>query len=244
MMRSSVAVLLAIVAITAGRPVGRGDRQLQSEDPTETRPSTARRREGNATKLAAPRSCASYPVVSGKSTCPKDRCSSGGWFCAPLPTGQAAGASNAAACERARTKGDCASAGGDGTCRCNWGPHPVGKKHGKSEICAPRPAFATPTDTCTIGGAAAAALPTGPAAPKCNGFKTKGGLPEAQLRLGRLVLPTPSHGQNGLPRQQRRRLRDIEDCRPMLEQRRRRQVPLHLRRAPTGQEVQAAGLEP
>ena len=183
-MRSSVAVLLAIVAITAGRPVGRGDRQLQSDDPTETQPSTARRREGNTTELAAPRSCASYPVVSGKTNCPKDRCIFAGWFCAPLPTGQAASGSNAAACERQRSKDACASAGGDGTCRCKWGPHPIGKKHGKSEICAPRPAFATPTDTCTIAGAAAdadstaAALPTAPAAPRCNSKKTKASCPK------------------------------------------------------------------
>ena len=52
-------------------------------------------------------------------------------------------------------------------CRCTWGPNPVGKKHGKSEICAPRPAFGTPTDTCTIPGAA----------PSCAKYTAKGTCP-------------------------------------------------------------------
>ena len=168
-MRSSLAVMLAIIAITAGRPVGRRDRQLQSDDPTETHPSTARRREGNATELQAPRSCASYPVAKGKSNCPKDRCIFAGWFCAPLPTGQAAG-SNAAACERQSSKDACASAGGDGTCRCTWGSHPIGKAHGKSAICYPRPAFTTPADTCTV--AAVEAIN------ECDTKKTKASCPK------------------------------------------------------------------
>ena len=59
-------------------------------------------------------------------------------------------------------------------CRCTWGPNPVGKKHGKSEICAPRPAFGTPADTCTIPGAAAGADST---APSCAKYTAKGTCP-------------------------------------------------------------------
>ena len=168
------ALMLAIIAIAAGRPVERRDRQLQAQDPTEMHPSTARRRMGNTTKLQAPGpKCASYPVVGGKTNCPKDRCLFAGWFCAPLPTGHTVG-SKADACEVQRSEDACASAGGDGMCRCTWGPNPVGKKHGKSEICAPRPAFGTPTDTCTIPGAAAGADST---APSCAKYTAKGTCP-------------------------------------------------------------------
>ena len=129
---------------------------------------------GNTTKLQAPGpKCASYPVVGGKTNCPKDRCLFAGWFCAPLPTGHTVG-SKADACEVQRTEDACARAGGDGMCRCTWGPNPVGKKHGKSEICAPRPAFGTPADTCTIPGAAAGADST---APSCAKYTAKGTCP-------------------------------------------------------------------
>ena len=98
------ALMLAIIAIAAGRPVERRDRQLQAQDPTEMHPSTARRRMGNTTKLQAPGpKCASYPVVGGKTNCPKDRCLFAGWFCAPLPTGHTVG-SKADACEVQRSE--------------------------------------------------------------------------------------------------------------------------------------------
>ena len=111
--------------------------------------------------------CATY---KDKASCPSDRCMFGGWFCQPLPTGATPDGTNYGACEKVRSEVECATAGGDGACRCTWAPHKLGIQYKRpgGKICAPRAGWKASDDTC-VPPAVGAPLTTPPSANEDGG---------------------------------------------------------------------------
>jgi len=94
----------------------------------------------------------------------------GGWFCQPLPTGATPDGTNYGACEKVRSEVECATAGGDGACRCTWAPHKLGIQYKRpgGKICAPRAGWKASDDTC-VPPAVGAPLTTPPSANEDGG---------------------------------------------------------------------------